>query len=75
MRNNTHNDQIERWGRFVRDNPNSWKKEHSEFIDSQILKSQEFFNRLLSSRGGREKIRKLREFKLSKQLNTSKHNI
>ena len=66
MGNRTHLEQIERWGEFVRDNPGKWKKEHGEFIDAQIIKSWNFHERLRSAPNGLEKIKKLREMKISK---------
>jgi hypothetical protein len=60
MRDKTHLEQIERWGKFVKENPNNWKKEHSEFIDAQIKKSWEFYNKLEKTENGMEKIRQLR---------------
>ncbi len=60
MRDKTHLEQIERWGKFVKENPDSWKKEHTQFIDAQIEKSWKFYERLKKTSGGDEKIRKLR---------------
>jgi len=60
MRDKTHLEQIERWGKFVKENPNNWKKEHSEFIDAQIKKSWEFYDKLEKTKNGKEKIKQLR---------------
>lgn len=60
MRDKTHLEQIERWGKFVKENPNNWKKEHSEFIDAQIKKSWEFYDKLEKTENGKEKIKQLR---------------
>ena len=70
MRDKTHKDFIEAWARYVRDNPNSWKKEHKEFIDAQIIKSREFYERLAKTPEGGEKIRKLRELKNLHEANS-----
>jgi hypothetical protein len=59
MRDKTHLDQIVRWGNFVRENPQAWKSEHTEFINAQFKKSEAFFNRLSKTEGGRSKILKL----------------
>ena len=60
MRDKTHLEQVERWAKFVKENPDSWKKEHTQFINAQIEKSWKFYERLEKMLGGREKIRKLR---------------
>lgn len=60
MRDKTHLEQIERWAKFVKENPDSWKKEHAQFIDAQIKKSWDFYERLRKTPGGAEKIKKLR---------------
>jgi len=55
MRDRTHLEQIERWGKFVRENPDSWKKEHTKFIDAQIRKSWRVYEKLERSRGGKQR--------------------
>ena len=65
MRDKTHLEQIERWGKFVKENPNSWKKQHTQFIDAQILMAWRFYEGLEKTVEGREKIRNLRKMKLS----------
>ena len=64
MRDKTHDDQVERWARFVRDNPREvWKKEQGKFVDSQIIIANRFYSRLEKTPGGKEKVQKLREQK------------
>ena len=48
--------QIERWAKYVKDNPDSWKKVHTEFINSQFEKHQAFVKRLLKTKGGKDKL-------------------
>lgn len=61
MRDKTHREQVERWARFVRDNPiRVWKGEQARIVDSQIIMANRFYSRLEKTPGGREKIRKLR---------------
>ena len=61
MRDKTHMEQVERWARFVRDNPRKvWKSEQGPFIDAQIIMANRFYSRLEKVPGGKEKIRKLR---------------
>ena len=49
-------DPVERWALFVRDNPRKWKTIHTEFINAQFTKSEEFYKRLLKTPGGKKKI-------------------
>jgi hypothetical protein len=60
MRDKTHNEQIERWAIYVKENPNEWKKKVKPFIDSQFIKSREFYKRLLKTKGGEDKLRRIR---------------
>lgn len=57
MRDKSHTEQIERWARFVKNNPDKWKKEHTLFINAQIEKANEFYSQL-----DKKTIRKLRKF-------------
>jgi len=64
MRDKTHMEQVERWARFVRDHPRSvWIKEVGPLIDSQITIANRFYERLAKTKGGIEKIKKLRELR------------
>ncbi len=49
-------EEIDRWIRFMKENPDKWKKIHTEFINAQFAKSQKFIERLLKEPKGREKI-------------------
>ena len=63
-RDKTHMEQVERWARFVRDHPRSvWIKEVGPLIDSQIIMANRFYERLAKTKGGIEKIKKLRELR------------
>ena len=55
----SHDDQIERWAHFVRNNPTKWKKTHTEFINAIFDKHKQFKKRLLKTKGGKEKWKKL----------------
>lgn len=59
MRDKTHNEQIERWAKFVRDNPDKWKAKVKPLIDAQIIMSRRFYKRLMETEEGREKVRAL----------------
>ncbi|OYT32128.1 hypothetical protein DRJ22_06040 [Candidatus Woesearchaeota archaeon] len=57
MRNKTHDDFITRWAEFVKnDKTRSWKKIHTEFINAQFKKSEEFYERLKKQPNGKKKI-------------------
>jgi hypothetical protein len=56
----SHDDQIERWAKFVRENPTKWKKIHTEFIDAIFAKNREVMQRLKETPEGEEKIRLLK---------------
>ena len=67
MRDKTHMDQVIRWAEFVRDNPRSvWIKHTAPFIDAQIIMANRFYARLAKTKGGKEKIKKLREMRKRK---------
>jgi hypothetical protein len=64
MRDKSHIEQVERWARYVKDNPDKWKSKVKPLIDSQILMSRRFFENLAKTNGGKEKIEKLRNLKI-----------
>ena len=55
-RDKSHDEQIERWAVFVRDNPHEWKKQLKPFLDSQILMARRFYKNLSETEEGRKKI-------------------
>lgn len=55
----SHNEQIERWARYVRDNPD-WKKRFKEFSDAQIILARKAYAKLAESEEGRKKIMRLK---------------
>ncbi len=59
MRDKTHNDFIERWAKFVKENPTKWQKEHTKFINSQFQMAYDFIERLKKTKNGKEKIKKI----------------
>lgn len=63
MRDKTHTEFVEKWAKFVRDNPNKWQEPHAKLIDSQILMNRDFLKRLSKEKNGREKIIKLYSIK------------
>lgn len=60
MRDKSHDDFIQRWAEKVKnDKKREWKKIHTEFINAQFKKSEEFYERLAKQKGGKEKIIKI----------------
>lgn len=60
MRDKTHDEQIERWAIYVRENPEKWKSKLKLFLDSQILIARRFYKNLAKSEDGKNKLLKLR---------------
>tara|TARA_Y100000310_G_scaffold335964_1_gene419316 strand:- start:1710 stop:1931 length:222 start_codon:yes stop_codon:yes gene_type:complete len=64
MRDRTlHMEHVERWANFVRNNPDKWKKIHTQFIDSLFLKNKEVRERLLKQPSGKEKLKEIYDIK------------
>ncbi len=59
MRNKSHNEQIERWAKFCREN-SDWKKKLKPFLDAQIIIARRIYKKLSESSEGREKIKELK---------------
>ena len=63
-RDKTHMEQVERWAEFVKTHPREvWIKQTGPLVDSQIIMANRFYERLSSTEGGMDKIKKLRELK------------
>jgi hypothetical protein len=58
-RDRTHMDFVERWAKFVKENPTKWRKYHKEFINSQFINAYDVIERILHLPNGEEKIRKI----------------
>lgn len=52
----SHQDQIERWVEFVRNNPDKWKKIHTKFINSLFLNQQRVYRELSKTKEGKKKL-------------------
>ena len=65
MRDKTHMEHVERWARFVRDNPTKWKASHTAFINAVYEKAAEARERIAKLPDGKEKLAKLREMRLT----------
>ncbi len=59
----SHDEQIERWAKFVRENPTQWKKIHTQFINAIFEKHYRFIETLKASPDGEEKLKKLQEMR------------
>ncbi|MFT4326180.1 MAG: hypothetical protein ACMXYK_01635 [Candidatus Woesearchaeota archaeon] len=53
------NDEIDRWVLYMKNNPDTWKEKHTDFINAQFEKSKAFRERLLKTPDGKAKIREL----------------
>ena len=73
---NQRTEAVEKWANFVKDNPD-WKHIHTEFINSQFMKTEEFIKRLLKQKNGVKKVIDLYKIKNVKGydglLNSKKH--
>ena len=62
MRNKTHQEQIERWAEFVRNNPREkWKTVLSELINAQYEIASRFYKNLEKTEEGRKILERLKE--------------
>ena len=59
MRDKTHLDQIERWAKYVKENP-EWKNKLKPFIDSQIIIARRSYNKILLLPNGADKLKRIR---------------
>ncbi len=64
MRDKTHTEQIERWAKYVKDNPSKWKEKLKLFLDAQIIMSRRFYSKLATTKNGRKKIEMLRNLQV-----------
>jgi hypothetical protein len=57
----SHNEQVERWAEYVKNNPDKWKSRLKPFLDSQIIIARRFYKKLAETEQGKEKINELRK--------------
>lgn len=60
---------VEKWVKFVKENPTKWPKYHNEFISAVNNKWQTYEEKLLSTSEGKEKLIKLLEIKNEEVIN------
>ena len=66
MRDKSHDEQIERWAEYVRENPDKWKAKLKPFLDAQIIMARRFYKKLMETPEGREKVKLLVEMRMSR---------
>ncbi|PIN90633.1 hypothetical protein COU57_02925 [Candidatus Pacearchaeota archaeon CG10_big_fil_rev_8_21_14_0_10_32_14] len=59
IRDQSHEDQIERWAIYVRDHPKEWKGKVKPFLDGQIIMARRFYKNLSKTTDGKEKIERM----------------
>tara|TARA_Y100000310_G_C20335842_1_gene647455 strand:- start:178 stop:372 length:195 start_codon:yes stop_codon:yes gene_type:complete len=61
MRDKSHDEQVERWAKFVKENPDKWKSKLKLFLDSQVMIARRFYKKLGKTKKGRKVIEKLKK--------------
>jgi len=56
MTDKSHDEFVERWAKFVKNNPKNWQKTHSDFINAQFSLHKEFLKKLSKQKNGAQKI-------------------
>lgn len=56
-------EEIDRWIKYMKENPSTWKEKHTKFINSQFEKSKQFQERLLKTPNGKDKLINLYDIK------------
>lgn len=62
MRDKSHAEQIERWAKYVRENPD-WKFKLKSFLDAQIIIARRAYAQILKSENGKKKILRLKNLR------------
>lgn len=60
MRDKSHEEQIERWANYVKNNKD-WKLKLKPFLDAQIIMARRAYSKLAETESGRKKIIELRK--------------
>ncbi len=61
-RDKSHEEQIERWAKYVKNNKD-WKLKLKDFLDAQIIIANRVYKKLSETEEGRRKIAELREIR------------
>lgn len=60
IRDKSHNEQIERWADYVKNN-SDWKIKLKPFLDAQLIIASRVYKKLAETKEGRKKIIELRK--------------
>ena len=60
-------EQIERWAKYIKDNPETWREQHTRFLNDQFEMANAALKRIEAMPGGKEKIAKLKTIKSSRR--------
>jgi hypothetical protein len=63
----SHDEQVVRWAKFVRDNPDKWKPQLNSFIDAQFEIALRFYKNLAKTEGGMETLKRIREARVERK--------
>lgn len=66
----SHQDQVEEWANFVKNNPDKWKAQHTKFINAQINMANEALRRVRKQKNGKEKLIELFYIKNKKLIDS-----
>src|SRR3989338_7802197 len=56
-------DFLEYWVEYIQKNPNTWRKQHTKFLNDKIKMSNQALNNLLKTKDGKLKLIELRNIK------------
>ncbi|OGJ12828.1 hypothetical protein A3K82_00740 [Candidatus Pacearchaeota archaeon RBG_19FT_COMBO_34_9] len=62
LRDKSHQEQIERWARYVRDNSN-WKEKLKPFLDGQIIMARRAYKTLSETKDGKRRIKLIKKLR------------
>lgn len=65
-RDQSHQNQVERWAQFCLENPEEWKKIQKEFIDAQFFMAERFYQKLMQTADGRKIFYELKKMRIAK---------
>ena len=56
-------EEIDRWVKYMKENPKTWKSVHTKFLNAQYEKHYSFIKRLKKTSQGRKKLNKIYKIK------------
>lgn len=66
MRDNSRMEFVEKWAHYCKNNMREAQRQLTPFINSQIENANKFYKRLAKTRGGKEKIGKIKRLLILK---------